>query len=583
MRRHCSHLETFALKSFNHLVGNVDARTGIPYFWTFLRANPPYFKHDPWDYGDGVGRRVDALIYCRIMTGSSAGARVEHALREKLYGWFGEPHGLMWRPETSYCKRAAEMMDQASSIFPVVTEFLETGSARAEGVIENLARGLLEIAQRDGKGLYFPLSFYFPDGWTRPKTVDEGPMDKREDDTWLEGDPAYYARVIIPLARYVEATGGRAARELIDGLAHYLVYQSGRFAPDGSFSRTMHGAKSVWTNGHTHSRFAAMAALFRAGRLLGREDYVAFARRAFEWGRGKSTSFGWIPEFVGRYEQEEGCETCTITDAIDAALQIAQSGETNYYEVAERFATNQLIEAQVWDADFARTPTRKLDTEMESYDRVADRALGGFAGWSAPNDLISDYPDPGFSPDGDVGKRRTLMDCCGGYGDRGLYLAWHHAVTERAGVVRVNMLLSRRTRDVTVESLYPYEDTLRITAHGAKRVAVRVPTWAKEPPRVTGRDGKPLGAKTRDGYLHLGKLDAGATVTVQFTTTPYTEKVVVGEEGIHRLKTYEVEWRGDRVVGISPPGRYSPLYNHRRSAPMGAPPACHLSANEVDW
>ncbi len=74
---------------------------------------------------------------------------------------------------------------------------------------------------RDGQGLYFPMAFYYPRGWVRPQTVGQGPMDNRADDTWLDGDPAYYARQIIPMARYWEATGSPKARTLVEGLAHY--------------------------------------------------------------------------------------------------------------------------------------------------------------------------------------------------------------------------------------------------------------------------------------------------------------------------------------------------------------------------
>ena len=584
MRQYCSQLEIFARKSLRNMTGNYDPKTGIPYFWTFLRAKPACFRHDPWDYGDGMGRRLDGMACCRMMTGDTSAAKIETEYREKIYTYFGAPHGLLWRPQTSYSERSAEMMDQASSIFPVVTEFLETGSSRPEATIERLARGLLEIGVRNGDGIYFPMAFYYPDGWVRPQRVGQGPMDNRADDTWLDGDPAYYARLIIPMVRFWEATGSKAARRLVEGLAHYLIYQSDRFAADGSFSRALHGPKSVWTNGHCHSRFAAIAGLLRAGRVLGRDDYITFARRAYDWGLTKGTNFGWFPEFVGRAETEEGCETCTIVDAMDAALQLALLGETAFYEHVERYATNQLVESQVWDVNFARGGESRAGDEMNDYGNVAERSIGGFAGWSAPNDLISEYPDPGFAPDGDPGKRRTLMDCCCGQGNRGLYLAWLHAVTEKGRKSVVNMLISRRTAALTVEVGYPQREAVRLLTHAAGEVAVRLPRWAEaREVRVTLNGNTVLRPVVREGYLQLGELPGGARVELAMPAPARTETVVIGEEGLHLQRTYQVQWRGDRVVGIDPPVRYSPLYNHRKIEPSARPPPTPMPGRLAEW
>ena len=42
----------------------------LPYFDVKYDARPPVAVHIRWDYGDGVGRYVDALRLSRIMSGS---------------------------------------------------------------------------------------------------------------------------------------------------------------------------------------------------------------------------------------------------------------------------------------------------------------------------------------------------------------------------------------------------------------------------------------------------------------------------------------------------------------------------------
>jgi hypothetical protein len=577
--RSSSHLETFARRSLNYLVRNFDPRTRTLYFWTFLLARPPEFRHDAWDYPEGTGRRVDALACCRIMTGDASGEEREAGFRELLYSFFDGPRGLAWRPETPWCKRGAEMMDQASAMFPLVTELMETGSKRAEERIEAMVHGLLDICRRDFRGLYFPGAIYWESGWRKPARVSQGPHDLRIDDTWLEGDPAYYGRILIPLTKYAELTGSKPALALAEGIAYNVAWQSKRYAPDGGFARSMHGETSVWTNGHWHSRFATAAGLVRFGRLAGRQEYIDFARKVFDWGLAHGTAFGWFPEFAGRKVSEEGCETCNITDAIDLATQFGDLGDAVCYEFAERFATNQLAEAQVRDVRFVDAIARMPDTERSSFDRVAERSIGGFAGWSAPNDLISGYPDPGWVAENGPDHRRTLMDCCCGYGNRGLYLAWLHAVTEKTGTAFVNMMLSRRTKELAVESFFPAEGLVRLTANAAKRVAIRIPSWGT--PVVTGR-GRPWPVSRQGHYLHLGEVPPGTTLDCRFDVKPRKESVTTGEKGLNEQRTYEVTWLGDRVVEVQPEGRFSPLYNHRLvdEAPELS---CHLPKKEVPW
>lgn len=583
MRQHCSHLEIFAQRSFNYLVNNYDPAVGTPYFWTFLRRTPPEFRHDAWDVGDGMGRRLDALVTCRIMTGSSDGAAREAQFRKTLYGCFHAPHGLLWRPEAPWCQPVAEMMDQASSIFGVVSDYLETGSSQAEAIIERLARGLTEIAVRDGKGLRFPGSTYFPAGWTSAGPQAAGPHDHRQDATWLEGDPAYYGRLLIPFTRYAQASGSKAAMELCQGLAHDIVHQSNRFGPNGEFSRAMHGEKSVWTNGHFHSRYATAAGLARLALLTGDARYADFARKVFDWGLEQGTLLGWFPEFAGRRCVEEGCETCTITDAIDLAIQLAKLGDKRGYELAERFATNHLVESQVWDIGFCDQVAQKPDTQMSSFDRVAGRSVGGFVGWSACNDLISNYDDPGWDTSGArPDMRRTIMDCCGGYANRGLYLAWHNAVAVSGRRVTLHMLVSRRTKEAAIQNLMPHRDLLKVTLERPGELAVRIPSSAVKGRIAATSRGRNLPFRTEADYLVIGDVPPGQAVEITFGFVPRRESITTGEPGLNAVRNYDVTWMGDRVIGISPDGKFSPLYNHRAGTAAAELP-CHLPAREIDW
>ena len=65
----------------------------LPYFNVHYSAHPPVAAHIRWDYGDCVGRYVEALKLARIMSGNSQGQHADAALQRWLEKLLGE-HGL---------------------------------------------------------------------------------------------------------------------------------------------------------------------------------------------------------------------------------------------------------------------------------------------------------------------------------------------------------------------------------------------------------------------------------------------------------------------------------------------------------
>ena len=78
----------------------------------------------------------------------------------------------------------------------------------------------------------------------------------------------------------------------------------------------------------------------------------------------------------------------------------------------------------------------------------------------------------------------------------------------------------------------------------------------------------------------LDQVKAGELVTVEYPIRRTNESVCVGG------RDYEITWKGDTVIGISPEGTDYPLY--RRSS-LDAPEAplrkveLHVPVNEIAW
>lgn len=169
---------------------------------------------------------------------------------------------------------------------------------------------------------------------------------------------------------------------------------------------------------------------------------------AKEWG----TSFGWFPEdFTGK----GGCETCCITDMIKLAIGLTLWGDPKYWNDAERFGRNHLLESQLLRSDlvdpypFAKPYTVPSEDPLRmSHYNIADRAHGCFSGWSDFNKW--------------EGRRPQMLGCCNGAGTRALYDLWHYGVIRAGNEVSVNLLSSRATDDVVVKSYLPFKGQVDI-------------------------------------------------------------------------------------------------------------------------
>ena len=576
-------LFTPAELTFNYFNGHIDLRSGLPFMWTYLLTDPPKLAHDGWDTVEDLGRFLEGLVSLRVMTGSDAGLETELGCRDKL-AEFQRDDGLIYRPRLAYTVPVADTYDQMSALQGLVVRYLADADPVCGRVIDATLAALAEAVSWDGKDAARFLHVGVRDG--RPLSAYDGEVT--ETDNPQVPDEAWFGRLLRPALQYALATGREAPLVLARALARDIAFRSGRYGEDGSFSRVRHGEDSVWTNGHFHSRSNTVAAILRLARHTGDDDLFAWGERVFRWALGYGTSFGWYPEFIGRRDIEtEGSETCCVVDMFDAAVTLARAGRTDCWEIADRIRRNQMLENQLRDVAWVSTTRERPDTETESYDRVPERALGGFAGWAGPNDLVSDFSDPYFSSlDTTQDHRRTLMGCCASSGAKGLYLAWHHALDRTDEGVTVNFAVSRDSEHATVRAFEPVDGRIEVDMKTAGTLSVRVP-GRPDPADVTvTREGTPLEATWEADLLRIEHVEKGRRITVRYPLAERTETVTVGGRDFTRPVDYEVTWRGNTVIAISPEGKHCPLYRRRASlaadAP-GQPRTGPVASNEFDY
>lgn len=529
----------------------------IPFFNGDFKAKPAVMHHGNWDYGSSHGRLVDAIFLVRRMTGSDYGKEIEQHYRENLFSFLGK-HGLSYRRNSfpaelsaeyqSKFKDSASMIDQRSTLLAFCTWYEETKDEKVRQAADTLCAGLKHIARKDREFWYYPASEYTDEGWPSFDAVH----------TRLAVDPcAFWGRQIGPLLRWHELTGNRDAFELCENFACYIMEHSSVFHTDGSWS-----AAHEYRDGHAHTRMGTLASLLHLGCFTGDARMIAFAKKSFDWALDNlCTSFGWTPGDLHNQQYEH--ETCTLSDAIDCALQLAKCGYSEYWAVAERFVRNQLTEAQLKETSWiTQLDTRENDVHGKiTYYRVGDRLKGAFAGYAAPNDFVYDGP----------WGRGHIMDvqtCCLGAGTRALYLAWENAVTRtHNGRISVNLLLNHSSHWVDVRSYLPYVGRLELDIkEELPDLLVRIPEWTPfgaVEVKISTASGERIECTGRElpwvkgRFIRIPQVHKGCLVTVAFP--------MMKRHTRERAATlyYEVDWQGDDVIGISPDGNYYPLYKNR--------------------
>lgn len=201
-----------------------------------------------------------------------------------------------------------------------------------------------------------------------------------------------------------------------------------------------------------------------------------------------------------------------------------------------------------------------------STDRVAERNLGAFAAWAAPNEWYA-------------GHNQGTMHCCTANGARTLYWVWDRIAKHQNGRLRVNLLLNRASKWADIDSYLPYQGRVEIEIKESFELDVRIPEWVSpQDVRATvGRDERSVDWEGR--YALLGSVSPGQGRL----DVPNQRADRVAQ--IEKQK-YTIVRRGNEVVWMTPTGRYYPLFQHapyRSDEPRLREVERFVSDERVEW
>jgi len=202
----------------------------------------------------------------------------------------------------------------------------------------------------------------------------------------------------------------------------------------------------------------------------------------------------------------------------------------------------------------------KFGTDGQQQIEAAKKMAGGFIACAYPNDLYMDVKGWGLD-----GHYVNMMGCCPPAGVNALYYAWSSILTRHGNTLYVNLALNRQSKWAEVVSSLPYQGNVTVMVHDASSVRVRAPEWVQDGSVCAFVNGKPIDVRMERGYVVFDGTKQGDSLTVTFPVRQERtlEKVGGSDTSValsHGQQEYEIAWRCDTIIGISPKGTNLPMY-----------------------
>ena len=366
-----------------------------------------------------------------------------------------------------------------------------------------------------------------------------GPIDMRDPGSRNYWN-THHAPAVGPILDYHKITGDQSAlmfaKAAAKGIMEARLPGSIAFAADGAF-RDANGAV-----GHSHATMHCVWGVAELGAFTGDRKYTEFAKRSFDWMASRGTGTGWFPAMP------DSCnETCTISDMIHVAVLIGQAGYPEYFDYAERFFRNYIVNLQFImtpeiEAYYRRVhesrPPDEIDRQVELLKRIQGAIIGGSGINDYENELLGGVS--GFS----------IFGCCAPEGMRAIYTVYKNAVTQAGGGLYINMPFSVKNELCEVKSFFPDRGGAEIVPAAGGKIYIRAPHWADKKDVGLEINGAGAGITWEAGYAVL-YAEAGAAVSITWPLVQFTHASRVWPDSAPGL-TVEFDWTGNNVVGCRP-------------------------------
>ncbi len=572
----CS-LPAMATLALNYLRGNPDpARNceckfslgplGIPSHVPLLPPNQ--YGYDPIALGDTDCRMDWQYAHMREMAGGVPAEEIERGVRRRIRSYQREG-GLLWMNPAAWVgtltsPSAVDALKHewaftwasGKLLVSLAEEYQRSGDPKLKADCRSIFVALSKLPSRDDKGRAF-----LPHGAAPWRNGEWLHLQDAGSDRGWGGELSHgYPFVIEPMVRYWECTGDREALDLA------IAFAEGHLAgiqPDMGEQRVdpETGAFRKHVHLHTHEIWGVA----HLGALIGEPRFLNWAERAYRFVLGMGTDYGWYPEYIPQHEYRT--EICVVGDMTSIAACLARGGRPDYWDHVERTVRNELRRAQftltpAFVALFRDIHKDKPASEIEAALGELRKLEGGFVAQAAFDDWVG-YPDnPKLGTPGMYGNGIQMMGCCPPEGMRGFWEAWKGIIDERADGIFVNLAFSRDHAAARVTAFRPADGGFSVEARKNGDFFLRPPAWADRQAVQLMRGGKSVGLDwggPDSAYVVCRAVKPGDLLTLRWNT-PHFKQTFVPQGVPGRTASITVEWLGNTVLGVTPKGKYLPMF-----------------------
>lgn len=479
------------------------------------------------------GKIAQALVLTRQMSGSQENLDIDPQTLRGMVDFVPEdPRTHGWNPTTF-----------------VLLTLMDLNQHRADPkilkLIGHLVKGYHAGAERlPGDRAYFKINV--------PPEFSDGPA----------GQYGYGAHVrtqgdsVRMLVRWYELSGDRASLDLAGAVVRYVVQNRDFWSPETE-PKAVVSQEHAHFSGHPHEYSHCLMGILSYARATSDARLKQFVRDGYEYLR----NFGIAR--IGLFG-----ETCATADMTCLAVNLSEAGAGDYWEDADQYVRNMLVDRQITDPEKLRhaaeippvfsRPIRQgdprpsnarwspmgqcydpfwnadlpLDPKLETIDNVIQRNVGCF---------LSDSADPSELP-----KHRLMWNiCCSGNANHALFCAWDAIVRCSDRSAQVHLLLNRASPWLDIDSYLPYEGKVLIRNKTARNLSVRMPRWVDLKTVHAELDGKPAGCFWVDRNLTFIGLQPGQLLSITFPMVETEEK--------YTLKWKKTDWW---MEGTNPGGTW---------------------------
>jgi hypothetical protein len=502
---------------------------------------------------------VQALIYCRLVSGSELNIEIDRKLLATQLGLVGED-GLTYSPlPPADGKDHPEYNDQPNlACLWNEGRWLQTLALLAQtddrGMWTELGKRkvdrLLELSREEDGFRYFYTRFFSP-GQTFDKKISE--KDIYDNDAASLNSFNYHradsiGAVCHGAAQFYKISGYGPALELCRGMV--------RWAMEKVYTRD----DGVYLVEHFYHGVYSLIGMAEYAEITGDMEVFRRVDACYRWARDMGEPLvgfysGGMPggqAYIN--EPQEYMEICALSNMVLVALHLCRSGVGDYWDDIERWTRNTYAQSQMTDLSVLDLPDSLFNPAEEkgTYNNgmqtrsMEARSIGSWFTTITGNDV-------GIMKDGKFFG--AIASCCVTNGPRALYCIWDSIVEGNEENVRINLLLNRASEWVDIDSFIPAEGRVIVKIKKVKRVEIRIPEWVDINSVKIRVNGNNIIADVIGRYIRVCDIKPNDIIETLFPMPE--EKTVNRIIGRH---PYRLTIKGSNVVKIDPPGIVQPFY-----------------------